>query len=463
MTQPRIGLLGLYLELYDQRLPDRRPQFQAFYDRIAAELRRRGLETVSHTICRLAPEFRAAVQSFEKAGVDALVTLHLAYSPSLESCHALAATRLPILVLDTTPGFAFGLRQGPQDLMLNHGIHGVQDLCNMLLRLGKPFQIEAGHWQKSDVLDRVAGLARAAAAAAAMRAARVGCVGPAFAGMGDFAVPASTLRRVIGLTVVQASAAALRPLVPKPADPAVRAELAEDRRCFNARGVDPEAHLRSVRAGLAIRRWMQAERLTAFSANFLNVTARSPLPTVPFLEASKAMAEGKGYAGEGDALTAGLVGALARVYPDTSFTEMFCPDWKGHTVFLSHMGELNWRVVQGRPRLVDKPFPFTDTGRPAQLIGRFRGGPAVLVNLAPLAQDRFRLLVAPVRMLALRGRGGLDDSIQGWFQPTRPLPEFLAAYSRAGGTHHSALVYGNVAAELRAFGALMGWDVTDLS
>ncbi|MFN2352849.1 MAG: hypothetical protein ABR497_12990, partial [Kiritimatiellia bacterium] len=96
-------------------------------------------------VCRVAPEFRRAVRACEQAGVDALVTLHLAYSPSLESVAALTATELPIIVLDTTPDWNFGPSQAPAAIMANHGIHGVQDMCNLLLRHGKKFQIEAGH------------------------------------------------------------------------------------------------------------------------------------------------------------------------------------------------------------------------------------------------------------------------------------------------------------------------------
>ena len=62
---------------------------------------------------------------------------------------------------------------------------------------------------------------------------------------------------------------------------------------------------------------------------------------MPFLEISRLMERGIGYAGEGDVLTAALVGALMKVYAETTFTEMFCPDWKGNSIMLSHMGEIN--------------------------------------------------------------------------------------------------------------------------
>ncbi|MDZ7837486.1 MAG: hypothetical protein U5N58_05810 [Actinomycetota bacterium] len=52
--------------------------------------------------------------------------------------------------------------------------------------------------------------------------------------------------------------------------------------------------------------------------NFSKINSRSGFPTIPFLEASKAMARGTGYAGEGDIITAALVGALLSLYPESN-------------------------------------------------------------------------------------------------------------------------------------------------
>ena len=48
---------------------------------------------------------------------------------------------------------------------MNHGIHGVMDMCSLLRQRGKAYAIAAGHIEHSDVLDRVAGYVRAAGAA----------------------------------------------------------------------------------------------------------------------------------------------------------------------------------------------------------------------------------------------------------------------------------------------------------
>ena len=78
MRQPKIGLLPLYLELYDNAMPEVRPRIDGFVATVAAELRNRGLDVVDAPVCRLKPEFAQAVRSFEESGAHAIVTLHLA-------------------------------------------------------------------------------------------------------------------------------------------------------------------------------------------------------------------------------------------------------------------------------------------------------------------------------------------------------------------------------------------------
>ncbi len=459
-SMARIGLLPLYLELYDNVVPEARGRAEEFYSTIAGALEAKGLEVVRTGVCRVKPEFEAAVKSFEDAGADAIVTLHLAYSPSLESAEALAATKLPVIVLDTAPAAAYGPDTDSSELMFNHGIHGVQDMCNLLIRNGKPFEIEAGHWQTSDVLDRVAAWARAAKLASAMRSARIGRIGDAFAGMGDFAVSDDVLA-AMGVQVVECDIEALRTLVPDEPAPEVAREIDEDAARFVVEA-DVESQRRTARTGIAVRRWIEQEKLTGFTMNFGSIDASTGLPTVPFLEASKAMARGLGYAGEGDVLTAALVGALASAYPDTAFVEMFCADWEGESIFINHMGEMNVALASGAATLVTKDLPFLSVGAPAVAVGRYRGGGAVLVNLAPGPDNTLTLIVAPVEMIEPAAEDKMADLIRGWFRPAMPVAEFLESYSHLGGTHHSALVYGDVSDDIARFGELMGWDVAVL-
>lgn len=294
--------------------------------------------------------------------------------------------------------------------------------------------------------------------ASAFRHSRVGRLGRPFAGMGDFSVPPDILRRQ-GIETVTGDTRQLGRWCRDIPSRAIREEISLDLKRFKvAKGIE-KAHERSVRIGLAVRRWIEQEKLTAFTVNFMDVTRASGLPTIPFLEAALGMERGIGYAGEGDVLTAALVGALASVFPDTTFTEMFCPDWMGGTIFLSHMGEVNAALLAGKPILMEYPFIFGDLSNPVKIAGCLRGGKAVFVNLAPMPGNRFRLILAPVTIKKVQGRDRFTDAIRGWMKPALPVADFLAEYSRQGGTHHAALVYGGDMKVLAAFGRFMGWEV----
>ncbi|NQT21050.1 MAG: hypothetical protein HQ592_15185 [Planctomycetes bacterium] len=446
--KPRAGLLPLYLKLYDECLPDARKGFEEFIPKVEQALASRGVDVVSAGICCIAAEFDHAVQNFEREDVDIIVTIHLAYSVSLESIGALTRTKLPIVILDTTMDFDFGLEVAPDRIMYNHGIHGVMDMASMLRRREKPFEIVAGHISESDAVPRAAEIVKAAYAARRLGQTRALRIGESFKGMGDFAVDEKVLRDVLGIEVSQSGPADLAQWVEKVTQDEVDEELAADRERFDCRAPD-DVHRRSIRLGLGLRRMLEDGGYDAFSVNFLAFD--QPDDTVPFLEISKAMSRGIGYGGEGDVLTASLVGALARAFGDTTFTEIFCPDWKGDSIFLSHMGEINPGIAAEKPRIVEKPFDFTPARNPAAITCAPRPGPAVFVNLTPGPDNTFSLIVAPVEILPDSTNEEMKDVVRGWMRPSCTVEDFLELYSLCGGTHHSALLLGDKTEAIRAF------------
>lgn len=462
MATLKAGLLPFYIKFYDEINPVWRKSLEDFVEKVSLRLGKLGVDIEAAPVCRLESEFKAAIKQLEDKQLDALITLHLAYSPSLESAKVLASSKLPIVVLDTTPDYAFGPDTTPDLIMKNHGIHGVQDMCNLLNRNGKAFAIEVGHWEKSDVLERVVDQVRAARLATALRSARVGRIGTPFSGMGDFNVSAAKLKCDLGVTTVQVAPAAVSRLLPDANDAAVKAELASDRKAYHCKGLDQKAHRQASRVTVAINRFIEKEKLSAVTLNFQAVTKASGLPMMPFFGLCKAMAKGTGYAGEGDVLTAALVGSLMCVYPETSFTEMFCPDWKGGRVFMSHMGEMNPAVAEHAPELYcRKPWIFSDAEAPVSLGACFKPGKAIFVNLAP-TREGYNLIAVPVTMVSGGRNIKFRNTVRGWMKPTLSLNEFLAEYSRVGGTHHAALVYGASLRTLTRFSQLMGFKFIGL-
>jgi len=453
----KIGLLPLYVKLYDDVTPDIRPRLNKFYEKIAVEFEKRGLEVVRSEFCRLSNEFKATVKKFEREKVDAMVTIHMAYSPSLESIEALCDTSLPIIVLDTTETLEFTNEQDDGEIMYCHGIHGVMDMCSMLTQRGVEYAIAAGHWQESDVIDRVCGYVRASGAAKALKISKVGLVGESFAGMGDFRVGYGELAERFGIKVVQPSTEDLRFFYDSVTEEEIEAEKSSNKELYNfADNIIEREYTESVRSCLAMRKYIAANELTAFSINFLKIGPNDAgITSMPFIETCKSMQNGIGYAGEGDVMTAAFTGAFLQGYKDTTFVEIFCPDWKNNMLFLSHMGEVNYGIADckplisraGRKYASEDEFPYAG-------YTRMKGGKGVYVNISR-ARDDYRLFVAPAEMVSY-DKDNFDGAIRGWMKPEGyTTAEFLEEHSKWGATHHSIFVYGATVDEIEYFGKLL--------
>ncbi|MDD5659980.1 MAG: hypothetical protein PHR39_08255, partial [Actinomycetota bacterium] len=334
-----------------------------------------------------------------------------------------------------------------------------QDMCNVLLRNKKSFLIVAGHLSESDLMERMVKKINSSMIYSSLVIANVGSLGGPFYGMGDFFITEDKLINDLGIKTIESSFIDVANMMPDKNSKLLKDEIKSDFSYFDINNLDSDIHLNSIRIGLAIRSWVEKNNLDAFTINFANLSLESGFPTVPFLEASKSMARGIGYAGEGDVLTAGIVGALMKVYPETSFTEMFCPDWNENLILLSHMGELNISLTSGKPKLICKSLPFINIGDPAVAIGQFREGEAVLVNFSP-SIDGYTLILSRVDLIDLKH--DLKDSITGWIKPKVAIDDFLEEYSKSGGSHHCSIVYGNVYNELLDFGRILGCKVIEI-
>ena len=497
MAQPRVGLLPLYLALYDDVAPQHRPHAEVFARRVADRLRGGGLDVQLSAVCCRRAEVERAVADLAVRGVDLLATLHLAYSPSLEAVDALAASSLPLALLDTTPAARFAEDATMDDLFRNHGIHGVQDLACMLRRRGRAHCLVVGHVDDQAFLEDAVMTARAGCMARRLGSSRVLVFGDEFPGMGDFAVEPRVLAG-LGVTMDRIPVAELAARLRRVTEEELAAEAALDEQRFDCSRVSPQLLRASNQVGLAVRAMLEEREAGAFSFNFQSFSRGAGAPTVPFLEASKAMARGIGYAGEGDALTAALVGALLQGLGDVTFTEMFCPDWEGNALFMSHMGECNLalaalrqvpapRLCRGRdggpkgaatqgrpttqrkgrpersrgaanrPALVPKEYVFGDVENPVIASFPLRPGPATLVNIAPGPGDRLEIIASRCQVLDRWAPERFPDVPHFWIAPAdADLRAFLRRYSECGGTHHLALALGDQVDAVRSMARMLG-------
>ncbi|MCK4601026.1 MAG: hypothetical protein KAU28_01075, partial [Phycisphaerae bacterium] len=340
----------------------------------------------------------AAVAACEAAGADALLVMLLTYSPSLLALPALKRTHLPIVVWNTQELRAVGEGFDSAAMLDNHGVHGTQDLASVLGRSGVKFEYVTSHLGDAGGIEKLGDFFAAAAAVRKLRASRIGLMGYPFPGMGDFAVETDKITAALGCRCVKLSVEDYIDRAAAAGQKETAELVATYRESYDvADDLTDEDLQATARVELALRGMVGDNKLDAITYQFLSFGENDRTPTVPFVAASRLMAEGIGFGGEGDLIGAAGTSLLNWLKPPASFAEMFTIDFEGNAVFMSHMGEANVAMARTdrKVRLVARQVPITPTRhRQLALVTSFQPGAATLCALTLGPAERWRLVAA---------------------------------------------------------------------
>lgn len=465
-TRPKAGLLALTLELYETLLPDLRGSREAWLRRAVIPALEQEADVFFTRAVFRREDIEAAVAEFEAAGADALVVILTTYSPSQLALPALLRTRLPIVIWNTQELGKVDETFTLANMVDNHGVHGTQDLGNVLTRSGVRFHYVTSPDSDPAGLRELGDFLAAAAAVNRLRSARIGSLGYPFPGMGDFAVDTTHMAATLGcawtnLTVEEYNHRAAT----APAEEVARL-VADYRQSYSvAPDLTEDDLVLTARAELALRGMVAHHRLDALTYQFMAFGEDERTQTLPFVAASRLMAEGIGFGGEGDLIAATATAFFNWLKAPASFSEIFTIDFEGDSLFLSHMGEANTAMarIDLQISLAARPSPITRTrGRQLALVTNFEPGPATIAALTPGPGGRWRIIAAA---------GALEDygPLPGFcvphskFKPSGDdVCRFLTAYAKAGGPHHNAVFFGDARPRLRFAAELLGADYCEL-
>ena len=459
--RPRIGLLALTLELYETLAPGLRQSREAWVRRTLVPALQASADVSFSSAAFRREDIDRIVADFDTEGVDALLVVLLTYSPSQLALPALRKTRLPVVIWNTQELTSVSAQFSTAQMIDNHGVHGTQDLANVLLRAGVPFQYITSSPAEAAGLEKLRDLFIAAAAVRRLGQARIGLVGYPFPGMGDFAIDTTHLVSTLGCSWTNLPLTAYNERAAAAGAAEVNNLVQEYRENFQL-GPDlaPNDLEAAARAELALRSMVAEHRLDAFSYQFLAFGEDERTSTLPFVAASRLMAEGIGFGGEGDLIAAAATAFLNWLQPPATFSEMFTIDFERNSVFMSHMGEANVAMARRDRKvpLVARPTPITRTrDRQLALVTTLEPGPATLAALTPGPAGKWRLIAAAAE---IEDFGPLPNFCVPHFKlrPAIDIRDFLTAYAAAGGPHHNAVCFGDARQRLRIAASFLGAD-----
>jgi L-arabinose isomerase len=382
----------------------------------------------------------------------------------MRSVHALTQTRLPLLLANVQPERAVTEAWDMADLTYNQGIHGAQDQANALVRAGVPFSVITGEWDSDAFAQEFGDWARAAATVTALRSTRIALFGYPMNGMGDILYDPPAMLRRLGPIVVAEDLGALHERMQAVSAERIAEQISRHAEVFE---IDPalpvQAHEYAARYELALRDLLEEKGYGAFSAHFDSVGGDGRFEQLPLLAASNLMAEGYGYAAEGDTNTAVLMCAAQTLIGDAHFSELYAMDFELGSVLVSHMGEGNWKVARcDRPiRLIDRELGIGGLGNPPTTVFSAQPGRATTAALVPLEGEAYRLVVGHGEVLDTPELPNVEMPYFH-FRPDAGVSAFMDGWLSLGAPHHFVTNLGSQAERWRRLAELLDLELEEL-
>ena len=187
------------------------------------------------------------------------------------------------------------------------------------------------------------------------------------------------------------------------------------------------------------------------------------LNQLPGLAPQRLMAQGFGFAGEGDWKTPALVRAMKVMGHGLSGACSFMEDYTydlqpgSETVLGAHMLEICPTIAEERPKLEIHPLGIGGKADPVRLVFNSKKGSAINACLIDLG-GRFRMIANQVQSIDHPDLPNLPVARVAW----QCLPDFqtaCTAWILAGGAHHTAYSYDVTTEMLEDFADMAGIEL----
>jgi L-arabinose isomerase len=368
------------------------------------------------------------------------------FSPAKMWIGGLAALQKPLLHLHTQFNRDLPWAEIDMDFMnLNQSAHGDREFGYVQSRLRVRRKTVVGHWRDPEVVERVAGWARAACGwheAQSLGVARFGD-NMRYVAVTEGDKVEAQIR--LGISVDGFGVGDLDDAVRDVAEESVDELVAVyDERYIlvpelRADGSRRESLRDAARIEAGLRTFLDRGGYKAFTDTFEDLHGLRQLPGIG---AQRLMADGYGFAGEGDWKTAALVRIVkvmsAGLEGGTSFMEDYTYDLpSGNAKVLgAHMLEVCPSIAADTPSCEIHPLSIGGREDPVRLVFTAPPGPAVVVAMLDLG-NRFRLVANEVEVVEPDADLPKLPVARAIWKPKPDLATAAESWLDAGGPHHT--------------------------
>ncbi len=387
-----------------------------------------------------------------------IVTWCHTFSPSKMWINGLVNLQKPWCHLATQYNVEIPNEEIDMDFMnLNQAAHGDREHGFIGARLRKPRKVIAGHWQDEEVLNRLGMWMRTAVGAAFSKQLKVMRFGDNMRQVAVTEGDKIEAQIKLGWQVNTWPVGALVEEMDAVTDAEVDELMASYEEKYDFATDDMETVRYQAREEIAMKKMTDREGCKAFSNTFEDLYGMKQLPG---LASQNLLAQGYGYAGEGDWKTAALCAVMKAMGKNGNGESAFMEDYTYHLTpgnqyaLGAHMLEVCPSIAAGKPRIEVHPLSIGNREDPARLVFEGKAGDAIVASLVDMG-GRFRLVVQDIHCVKpIMEMPNLPVARVMW-QPEPSLTTGIECWITAGGAHHTVLSYDVTAEQLRDWARIM--------
>ncbi|HGF7741764.1 TPA: L-arabinose isomerase [Enterococcus faecium] len=379
----------------------------------------------------------------EVAGV---ITWMHTFSPAKMWIRGTKLLQKPLLHLATQYNESIPWKTIDMDFMnLNQSAHGDREYGFINARLNKQNKIVVGYWKRPEIQKEIADWMDVAVAYNESFGIKVARFGDNMRNVGVTEGDKVEAQIQFGWTVDYFGIGDLVQVIDRVSDEEVDQLFEEYKELYTFDYGDYEEktweeHVKvQAQQEIGIRRFLEEGGYNAFTTNFEDLYGMKQLPG---LAVQRLMAEGYGFAGEGDWKTAAidrLLKIMARG-KDTGFMEDYTYELASgqEAILESHMMEVDPTLAATKPRIVVSPLSMGDREDPARLVFDGKAGEGVVASMADFG-THYKLLIneveafeptteapnLPVARVLWKTKPNFHEGVHSWIQ--------------AGGGHHTVV------------------------
>lgn len=394
-----------------------------------------------------------------------IITWMHTFSPAKMWIRGLSSLKKPILHLHTQFNRDIPWSTMDMDFMnLNQSAHGDREFGFIMSRMRLERKVVVGHWKDTDVLEQISMWSRAAAGWYDWQGAKFVRFGDNMRYVAVTEGDKVEAELKFGFSVNTYGVGDLVAVINQIAENEVDKLTAEYEEKYAVvpalkKGGEKYSSLReAAKIELGLRYFLEDGNFKGFSDTFEDLHGMVQLPGIA---AQRLMAQGYGFAGEGDWKTAALVRAMKVMGSGLKGGNAFMEDYTYHfdpsnpMVVGSHMLEVDESIAMGQPSCEIHPLGIGGKADPVRLVFNVAAGPALTASVMDMG-NRFRLLVNEVEAVApLHDFPKLPVARVLW-KPYPDLKTACAAWILAGGAHHTCFSQNLTSQHMQDFAEMAG-------